>query len=305
MPLKVAVLIPCYNEEASISEVVEEAKKVLPLARIYVYDNNSNDKTAELARAAGATVRTVLPKGKGNVVRRMFADIEADVYVLLDGDLTYDISATPSLIEKLVREQKDMVVGTRMEQTARAYRFGHKIGNTLLTSLVQVLFGIEQTDMLSGFRVFSRRFVKVFPAKANSFQVETEFNIFAKIHRFPFAEIKTRYFSRPEGSSSKLSTIKDGFKILFFILESYMSEFPIYISILFAVIFSYFSLDKDIPVRVCSYLAYSSLACIVTGLFVSLHASARREQKKIVALMYPFPTEESLERFETFNQEEE
>ena len=227
MPAQVAVLIPCYNEEKAIAAVVRKAKQVLPDAKIYVYDNNSSDKTAQVAAEAGAIVRFVPQQGKGSVVRRMFADIEADVYVMTDGDMTYDLDAVPALIDTLVSKQKDMVVGTRREKQQEAYRFGHRFGNVFLTLLVRVLFGIRQTDMLSGLRVFSKRFVKTFSARSNGFEIETELNVFASMNKLPYAEVETDYFARPEGSFSKLSTIKDGFKILFMIIRLFRIERPL------------------------------------------------------------------------------
>ena len=219
MSLRVAVLIPCYNEEKTIGSVVHLAKKVLPEANVYVYDNNSTDDTVKIALQSGAIVRHVSRQGKGCVVRRMFADIDADVYVMTDGDMTYDLESTPRLIEILINGQKDMVVGVRKEQEKEAYPLFHRFGNIFLTRLVRCLFGIKQTDMLSGLRVFSKRFVKTFPARSNGFEIETELNVFTAMNRLPFDEVETRYFARPEGSFRKLSTIKDGFKVLFMILR--------------------------------------------------------------------------------------
>lgn len=226
MTLKTAVLIPCYNEEKTVQSVIELAKKTLPGANVYVYDNNSTDDTAKIAAQAGAIVRRVSQQGKGSVIRRMFADIDADIYVITDGDMTYDLAAAPRLIDILINEQKDMVVGTRKEQEKEAYPMFHRFGNMFLTGLVRVLFGIKQTDMLSGLRVFSKRFVKTFTARSNGFEVETELNVFTAMNRLPFAEAETRYFARPEGSFRKLSTIRDGFKVLFMIFRLLRLERP-------------------------------------------------------------------------------
>lgn len=227
MPVKTAVIIPCYNESKAIASVIDKAKRVLPDAEIYVYDNNSSDNTAQIAAEAGAIVRFVGRQGKGAVVRRMFADIDADVYVMTDGDMTYDLDAVPELIDTLIKQQKDMVVGTRREQQREAYRFGHRFGNAMLTFLVRFLFNIRQTDMLSGLRVFSKRFVKTFSARSDGFEIETELNVFTAMNDLPYAEVETNYFARPEGSFSKLSTIKDGFKILFIILRLFITERPL------------------------------------------------------------------------------
>ncbi len=222
----VAVLIPCYNEEAAIAEVVAGFKAALPAARIYVYDNNSSDRTAEVARAAGATVRTEPRQGKGNVVRRMFADVEADVYVLVDGDATYDAPSAPRLVERLLAERLDMVVGRRVQTDDSAYRPGHQFGNRLLTGTVGRIFGRALDDILSGYRVFSRRFVKSFPAFAEGFQSETEFTIHALELKLPVAEVDTPYYARPQGSASKLNTWADGFRILALIIRLSALEQP-------------------------------------------------------------------------------
>lgn len=226
MPLRTAVLIPCYNEEATVADVVAMARNALPDAAVYVYDNNSTDKTAELAARAGAIVRAVPQQGKGSVVRRMFADIDADVYVMADGDMTYDLTAAPRLIDALVKGRKDMVIGTRKETEQAAYPLFHRFGNAFLTGLVRFLFGIRQTDMLSGLRVFSKRYVKTFSARSNGFEIETELNVFTAMNRLPFAEIETDYFARPEGSFRKLSTFKDGFKVVWMIARLIVSERP-------------------------------------------------------------------------------
>src|SRR4051812_4075483 len=215
--LRIAVLIPCYNEEVAIGEVVRDFSTALPSAAIYVYDNNSADRTRENARAAGAVVRNEPHQGKGNVVRRMFADVEADVYVLVDGDATYHAPSAPRLIHELLDNHLDMVNARRITHIKGAYRAGHRFGNALLTNLVAAIFGKRFSDMLSGYRVFSRRFVKSFPALAAGFEIETELTVHALELRMPTAEVDTPYKDRPEGSTSKLRTFRDGWRILMMI----------------------------------------------------------------------------------------
>jgi hypothetical protein len=210
----VAVLIPCYNEEATVAQVVRDFRAALPGAVVYVYDNNSKDRTSELARAEGAVVRRAPLQGKGNVIRQMFSDIEAEAYVLVDGDATYDALVAPALIRRLTDEQLDMVSGARVTDEAAAYRTGHRFGNLMLTTLVREIFGRRFKDMLTGYRVFSRRFVKSFPASSSGFEIETELTIHVLQMRLPSDEIDTVYGARPEGSASKLNTIRDGLRIL-------------------------------------------------------------------------------------------
>lgn len=223
----IAILVPCYNEEAAIERVVREFRTALPEAMIYVYDNNSRDRTLELARAAGAHVRVERRQGKGNVVRRMFADIEADAYVLVDGDATYHAPSAREMVRCLFAENLDMVVGCRVHTEAQAYRAGHQFGNAMLTGFVARLFGRTFSDILSGYRVFSRRFVKSFPALSVGFETETELTVHALELRMPVMEIETPYGARPEGSVSKLSTYRDGFRILRLILQLYKHERPL------------------------------------------------------------------------------
>jgi hypothetical protein len=212
--LTLAVLIPCHNEHATIAKVVTDFRRVFPLAHIYVYDNNSTDDTAGEARREGAFVRRAPLQGKGNVVRQMFADIDADIFVLVDGDATYDADAAPLLIERLLEGGLDMVAGARISTDAEAYRLGHQFGNQMLSGLVQWIFGRQFRDMLTGYRVFSRRFVKSFPAHSAGFEIETEITIHALQMRLPCAEVEAAYGARPEGSLSKLSTLRDGLRIL-------------------------------------------------------------------------------------------
>jgi len=212
----IAILIPCLNEGLIIGKVVSDFKSVIPEAKIYVYDNRSTDNTAEEAKAAGAIVRYEPRRGKGNVIRRMFADIEADIYVMVDGDNTYEVGIIPKLINKLVAENLDMVVGTRTIKKNDNYKYrpGHQIGNLLLTNLVSWLFGTKLTDMLSGYRVFSRRFVKSFPVLSSGFEIETELTIHALELNVPFSEESTLYIERISGSESKLKTYRDGWRVL-------------------------------------------------------------------------------------------
>ena len=236
--LQIAVLIPCYNEGIAIAKVIKDFQKALPGADVYVYDNNSVDDTKIEAEKAGAIVRTERTQGKGNVVRRMFADIEADIYVLVDGDDTYDAAAAMRILTLLEEEQLDMVNGARVTNVKEAYRTGHRFGNMVLTNLVQLLFGKQVEDMLSGYRVFSRRFVKSFPALSSGFEIETELTVHALELRMPIAEVKTDYKDRPEGSVSKLNTYRDGFRILKTIMILLKEERPLlFFSSLFTILF--------------------------------------------------------------------
>ena len=225
-PYKIAVLLPCYNEEAAIAKVVGDFRAALPEATVFVFDNNSTDRTAAVARDAGAEVYPVKHQGKGFVVRRMFTDVEADIYVLADGDATYDAASAPRMIERLLAERLDMVVGTRVDSERAAYRAGHRTGNRLLTGFVAAVFGPTFNDMLSGYRVFSRRFVKSFPVLSGGFEIETELTIHALELGLAVEEIETPYYARPEGSASKLNTWRDGFRILRTIVKLYRTERP-------------------------------------------------------------------------------
>ena len=223
---RIAVLLPCFNEEAAIAATVRGFREALPGATVYVYDNNSRDRTRENAAEAGAVVRSERQQGKGHVVRRMFADIDADVYVMADGDLTYDPAAAPAMVDLLVTEQLDMVVGTRRHERKDAYRGGHVVGNRIFTGLLAGLFGRSFSDIFSGYRVFSRRFVKSFPVLSAGFEIETEMSVHALELRMPVGEVETNYAARPEGSHSKLSTYGDGWKILKTIGTLYRVERP-------------------------------------------------------------------------------
>ena len=224
---RVAVLVPCYNEEVTIASVIADFRKVLPGATIYVYDNNSGDRTSEVARASGAVVGRETLQGKGNVIRRMFADIEADVYVLVDGDATYHAPSATEMVELLLAERLDMVNGTRITEIEAAYRPGHRLGNLVLTGIVRVIFGDRIKDMLSGYRVFSRRFVKSFPALSGGFETETEFTVHALELGMPIGEVETPYRERPPGSQSKLNTVRDGIRILLTIMRLVKEERPL------------------------------------------------------------------------------
>jgi glycosyltransferase involved in cell wall biosynthesis len=300
---RVAVLVPCFNEEAAIAHVVRDVRNALPAAAIYVYDNNSSDRTIEVATATGAIVRTERRQGKGNVVRRMFADIEADVYVLMDGDATYHAASAPAMIERLLTEGLDMVVGCRVHTAQEAYRPGHRFGNVMLTRFVAWLFGKSFSDILSGYRVFSRRFVKSFPALAKGFETETELTVHALELRMPVAEIETPYGARPSGSSSKLSTYKDGLRILRLILALYKHEKPMLFFGVLASVLALISILLAVPV-VLEYLRTGLVprfptAILATGIMIlaSLSLTAgivletvtrgRQELKRLMYLQIP------------------
>ena len=223
---RIAVLIPCFNEERTIARVVNDFRAALPDAEIYVYDNNSTDSSIDAARAAGAIVRRESRQGKGHVIRRMFGDVEADIYLLVDGDATYDATSAPAMIAALADGGNDMVVGARVMRDESAYRRGHQFGNRALTRFVATVFGAVLTDMLSGYRVFSRRFVKSFPVLSSGFEIETEMTIHAAELDMGMVEIETPYCARPEGSVSKLNTWRDGLRIILMILGLYRAERP-------------------------------------------------------------------------------
>lgn len=212
--LEIAVVLPCYNEAATIAGVIADFRQSLPQAKIYVFDNNSSDNTARIAHDAGAIVRRERRQGKGHVVRRIFADVEADLYIMADGDATYDASVAPDLVEKCLREGVDMVVGTRADVTKDAGRQGHAFGNKIFNMLYNALFGNDFSDIFSGYRVFTRRFAKSFPATSAGFEIETEMSVHASQLAIPTIEVPTHYGVRPEDSESKLRTFTDGFKIL-------------------------------------------------------------------------------------------
>jgi glycosyltransferase involved in cell wall biosynthesis len=270
--MRLAVLVPCFNEEAAIASVVASFRNALPAAEIYVYDNNSKDRTIALAREAGAIVRSERRQGKGHVVRRMFADVDADVYVLVDGDATYDAPSAPRMIEKLVGERLDMVVGLRVDQEQAAWRPGHRVGNRMLTGFLSEVFGQAFTDILSGYRVFSRRFVKSFPVLSDGFEIETELTVHALELSMPVAEIETPYYARPKGSFSKLNTWRDGFRILNTILKLYRSEKPLRFFSVIGIFLALVSIGLAIPILV-TYLEQGIVprlptAVLSTGLMI-------------------------------------
>jgi len=301
----VAVLLPCYNEEAAIAQTVAAFRAALPEARIYVYDNNSSDRTAEVAAAAGAIVRFERMQGKGHVVRRMFADIEADIYVMADGDSTYDASAAPALVAKLLDEQLDMVVGARRNEVEEAYRRGHKLGNRVFTGLLSRLFGRTFSDIFSGYRVFSRRFAKSFPALSRGFETETEISVHALELAMPVGEVVTAYGARPEGSHSKLSTYRDGWRILKTILHLVRIERPVLfygsfglalallavlLSVPLAVTYAKTGLVPRFPTAILAtglmIVAFMSFMC---GLILDTVVRGRREVRRLHYLGYPAP----------------
>ncbi|HVU19821.1 MAG TPA: glycosyltransferase family 2 protein [Rhizomicrobium sp.] len=307
---RIAVIVPCYNEEAAIGTVVRDFRTALPSANIYVYDNNSKDQTVARAREAGAVVRNETRQGKGNVVRRMFADIEADIYVLVDGDDTYDASAAPALVRKLVDENLDIVSGQRVATGQAAYRAGHVLGNRLLTGLTSMMFRVKLNDMLSGYRIMSRRFVKSFPFTAEGFGIETELTVHAVRLLMPMVEVETRYKERPEGSVSKLSTYRDGFRILFTIASLVREERPlVFFSAIFLILFlfsaavgtpvvlEYFQtgLVPRLPTALVAVgamvLAFLSLA---SGLILDTVTRGRWEEKRMAYLAIPGPQDLTL-----------
>jgi len=303
--LRIAVILPCYNEEAAIVETIGGFRAVLPGATIYVYDNNSRDRTIELARGAGAVVRTERQQGKGHVVRRMFADVDADIYVMADGDLTYDPKAAPEMVRMLVDEQFDMVVGTRQHEAIEAYRGGHVIGNRLFTGLLSRLFGRSFTDIFSGYRVFSRRFVKSFPALSQGFEIETEISVHALELRMPVGELVTAYGARPEGSASKLSTYRDGWRILKTIGTLYRIERPVLFyggigalllitAIILAVPLLLTYLDTGLVPRFPTAILATGMVVIAVlsffaGLILDTVTRGRREMRRLAYLAYPAP----------------
>jgi glycosyltransferase involved in cell wall biosynthesis len=303
--MKIAVLVPCYNEEAAIAAVVGDFRAALPGAVIYVYDNNSKDRTAARAREAGAVVRNESRQGKGNVVRRMFADIEADIYVLVDGDDTYDAGASPRMISAMLAQDADLLTARRVHTEAAAYRTGHLLGNRLLTGLTALLFNVHLSDMLSGYRVFSRRFVKSFPFTAEGFAIETELTVHAVRLMMPMAEIDTRYKERPAGSVSKLNTYADGLRILgtigYLVREERPLVFFATIAFLFAAVaaligapvvseYLHTGLVPRLPTAVLAtglmVIAFLSLTC---GLILDTVTRGRWEAKRMAYLAIPGP----------------
>jgi glycosyltransferase involved in cell wall biosynthesis len=301
--LRVAVLLPCYNEEAAIAQTVAAFHAALPDAAIYVYDNNSDDRTREVAAQAGANVRSERMQGKGHVVRRMFADVEADVYVMADGDATYDAAAAPEMIARLVDERLDMVVGARQSEFEDAYRRGHRLGNRLFTGLLASLFGRTFSDIFSGYRIFSRRFAKSFPALSRGFETETEISVHALELAMPVAEIPTRYLARLEGSASKLSTWRDGWRIMKTIVHLFRIERPILFYGSFSLFLAALSVVLAIPLvltyletglvpRVPTAVLSTGLMLLAalsffTGLILDTVVRGRRETRRLHYLSLP------------------
>jgi glycosyltransferase involved in cell wall biosynthesis len=302
---RIAILLPCYNEALTIGAIVRDFRTYVPQAQIYVFDNNSTDGTAQIARAAGAIVRNVPAQGKGSVVRRMFADVDADAYVMADGDDTYDASVAPQLIARLLDEGLDMVVGNRVSSEAAAYRPGHRFGNALLTGFVSFIFGRTFTDILSGYRVFSRRYVKSFAAHSSGFEIETELTVHALELRMPVAEVATIYKSRPEGSVSKLNTYRDGARILSTIFRLFKSERPLAFYSIGAAVFALLSvmlaeplaetylrtgLVPRLPTAVlCAALMLFGVILLMCGIILDAVTKGRIEQKRFAYLARPAP----------------
>ncbi|MYM70281.1 glycosyltransferase [Pseudoduganella sp. FT55W] len=306
---RIAILVPCYNEALTIASIVRDFNACLPHAQVYVFDNNSTDGTAQVAREAGAIVRNVPAQGKGSVVRRMFADIEADAYVMVDGDDTYDASVAPQLVERLLAEGLDMVVGNRVSTEQAAYRPGHRFGNAMLTGFVSFIFGRTFTDILSGYRVFSRRYVKSFAAHSAGFEIETELTVHSLELRMPVAEVSTIYKSRPEGSVSKLNTYRDGFRILGTIFRLFKSERPLAFYSIFATISALLSVILAEPIvktylqtglvprlptaTLCASLMLFGVILLVCGIILDAVTKGRIEQKRFAYLAQPGPSLDS------------
>ncbi len=302
---RIAILVPCYNEALTVAGLVADFRRSLPQATVYVFDNNSSDDTAALARAAGAVVRQVALQGKGNVVRRMFADVEADLYIMVDGDNTYDAAAAPQLVERLLGDGLDMLVASRVSHEQQAYRFGHRFGNRLLTRCVASVFGRSFTDMLSGYRVFSRRYVKSFAAHAAGFETETELTVHALELRMPVGEVSTVYRARPEGSVSKLNTYRDGMRIFLMILKLVKSEKPLAFfsagflacsalafGLAVPLVETYLStgMVPRLPTAVlCAALALFGVILLTCGIILDAVTKARIEHKRFAYLAVPAP----------------
>jgi glycosyltransferase involved in cell wall biosynthesis len=304
---RIAVLVPCFNEAAAVATVIADFRKALPSAEIFVYDNNSSDRTAAVAREAGAEVRSERRQGKGHVIRRMFADVDADIYVLVDGDATYDAASAPRMVETLLSGHLDMVVAHRIDQAEAAYRPGHRTGNRMLTRFLSSVFGHAFTDILSGYRVFSRRFVKSFPVLSDGFEIETELSVHALELALPVSEIDTPYYARPAGSFSKLNTWRDGFRILGTILKLYRSEKPLRFFTAIGLFLTLVSVGLAVPV-VATYLeqgivprlptAVLSMGLMIlavlsvsSGLVLDTVTRGRREIKLLAYLSQPAPNQ--------------
>lgn len=303
--LRIAVVIPCFDEEGAIAQVIADCRAALPGAAIHVFDNHSTDGTAAVARAHGAHVTHVALRGKGNVVRRMFADVEADLYVMVDGDATYDVGQAAGMVALLLDDGLDMVVGTRFDdgRNPQTYRPGHRLGNRLLTSSVGMLFGGQFSDMLSGYRVFSRRYAKSFPAAAHGFETETELTVHALELRMPYGELPVPYLARAEGTQSKLSTFRDGGRIVRTILRLFVSERPlafftalallcavVSIGLVVPLVFEYWrtGLVPRLPTAVLSTgVMLAGMLAQVCGAVLHTVTLGRQEAKRLVYLSIP------------------
>lgn len=306
-PLSIAVLIPCYNEEVAVGHVAAGFRAALPSAAIHVFDNNSKDRTVEVAKTAGAIVHRVTAQGKGHVVRRMFADVEADLYVLVDGDDTYDPKSAGAMIDTLINDRLDMVVGTRVSDEKLAYRPGHRFGNALLTGMVATIFGRAFTDILSGYRVFSRRFVKSFPAISSGFEIETELTVHALQLIMPCGEVETPYGSRREGSLSKLNTYRDGWRILMTIQQLLRYEMPLRFFSVVAGLLTLASILLSIPLLIefvetglvpriptailATGLMLLAALALASGFILDNVTRGRRELRHLFYLRNPGPVE--------------
>jgi glycosyltransferase involved in cell wall biosynthesis len=304
---RLAILVPCFNEEAAIAKVVADFRTAAPGATIYVYDNNSTDRTVEVARAAGAIVRREMHQGKGHVVRRMFADVEADLYVLVDGDATYDAASVRAMITRLIENRLDTVVAARVTEQRDAYRAGHQLGNRLLTGFFAAVFDATLTDVLSGYRLFSRRFVKSFPVLSSGFEIEIELSVHALELGLAVGEVPTPYYARPEGSASKLSTWRDGLRILATIVGLYRSERPLSFFSMIGVALATISIVLAIPIFITYFeqgivprlptavlstgLMLLAFLSLVAGLVLDTVTRGRREMKWLAYLRQPAPSE--------------
>ena len=303
--LAIAILIPCFNEETTIHQVISGFKKILPQARIYVYDNNSHDNTVQVALDAGAVVKHEKRQGKGFVVTRMFADIEADVYILVDGDATYDSNSIQKMTQALINGPYDMVSAARISQSSGAYRPGHTLGNRLFSYIVRKIFGNSLSDLFSGYRVFSRRFVKSFPCFSKGFEIETDLTIHALSLQIPVVEIQTPYYERPPGSFSKLSTFRDGWRILLVIFNLVRTEKPILFFFSFSILFLALSFLLGIPIiteflkigavpRLPSAILAASFGILsflslISGFILNGVTISRKETKRLGYLSFPAP----------------
>ncbi|MBB5208352.1 glycosyltransferase family 2 protein [Chiayiivirga flava] len=302
---RVAVIVPCYNEAVTIAAVIDDFRRALPDAQIFVFDNNSSDSTAAIARDCGARVHSVALQGKGHVVRRQFADVDADIYVMVDGDATYDAASAPRLVQHLRDGRFDMVVAVRQASGDAAYRPGHALGNRMLTGFLAWLFGRPCRDILSGYRVFSRRFAKSFPVLSSGFEIETELTVHALELKMPIGELATAYVERPAGSFSKLSTWRDGFRILRTMLRLFSAERPLtfyggmglglaLLAALLAVPLLVTYLDTGLVPRFPTAILSTGLMVLAAlsvfaGLILDTVTRGRREMKMLAYLREPGP----------------